>query len=540
MRRTLHLTIVSIVLFVSVLALFATPALDAADETTAADNSHELILHAQRRVKADDGRFAVKREAVRWDGRKTAIVVCDMWNEHWCKGATRRVGELAPRMNEVLIAAREKGVMIIHCPSSCLDYYQDSPQRKLAQLAPRVDTKIPLQGWCHLDKDHEARLPIDDSDGGCDCVPQCKQGSPWRRQIATLDIESGDAITDSGEAYYLMRQRGITNVIVMGVHTNMCVLGRPFSVRQMVYQGQNVVLMRDLTDTMYNPRMHPLVSHFHGTELVTDHIERYWCPTIVSTDFTGKPPQSFERDTRPHVVMLIGEKEYFTNETLSEFAKEELQSRGLRCTLIHAHTDDINDFPGIGAIDSADLLVVSVRRRTLSEAQLAIVRRHVEAGKPVVGIRTASHAFSLRGDQAPPPKHASWTTFDAKVLGGNYQGHHGNSPPTPLAVAKQAGTHAILAGVDVTQLQRTGSLYQVSPLAPKTVPLLIGSVEGEDPEPVAWTHTYQGGRVFYTSLGHVGEFKQPAFRRFLANAIFWGLDRPVPEKDLAAKTLAQK
>ena len=84
-----------------------------------------------------------------------------------------------------------------------------------------------------------------------------------------------------------MKQRGITNVIILGVHTNMCVLGRPFSIRQMVYQGQNVALVRDLTDTMYNPRSKPFVPHTRGTELVVEHIERHWCPTLTSTDILG-------------------------------------------------------------------------------------------------------------------------------------------------------------------------------------------------------------------------------------------------------------
>jgi len=111
----------------------------------------------------------------------------------------------------------------------------------------------------------------------------------------------GDAITDSAEAFYLMRQRGITNVIVMGVHINMCVLGRPFAIRQMVAQGQNVLLMRDLTDSMYNHRKPPYVSHFRGTELVVEHIEQYWCPSITSADFLGGAPFRFQGDVRVQV-----------------------------------------------------------------------------------------------------------------------------------------------------------------------------------------------------------------------------------------------
>ena len=115
-------------------------------------------------------------------------------------------------------------------------------------------------------------------------------------QIDVLKIESGDVITDSAEAYYVMREREIKNVIVMGVHTNMCVLGRLFSIRQMVYQGQSVVLMRDLTDSMYSPKMHPFVNHFQGTDLAIQYIEKYWCPTITSSDFVAKPPFRFADD----------------------------------------------------------------------------------------------------------------------------------------------------------------------------------------------------------------------------------------------------
>ena len=150
--------------------------------------------------------------------------------------------------------------------------------------APAATPPVPLKNWCHLDPAKEAPLPIDDSDGGCDDDPQCKQGGPWKRQIATLEIAEADAITDSAEAYNLLQERGIENVIVMGVHANMCVLGRPFSIRQMVGVGKNVLLIRDMTDTMYNSRMRPFVSHFRGTDLIVDHIEKYWCPSITSVD----------------------------------------------------------------------------------------------------------------------------------------------------------------------------------------------------------------------------------------------------------------
>jgi len=201
-------------------------------------------------------------------------------------------------MNQLISTLRERGVLIIHCPSETMKFYEGTPGRRLAQAAPKAVTKIPLSGWSSLDPKREPPLPIDDSDGGCDDEPQCKVSPAWSREIETLEIKDGDAITDNAEAYNLMQQRGITNIIVMGVHQNMCVLGRPFSIRQMVHQGQNVVLVRDLTDSLYNPRRAPYVDHFTGNDLVTAHIEKYWCATISSDQILGGKAFRFSEDTR--------------------------------------------------------------------------------------------------------------------------------------------------------------------------------------------------------------------------------------------------
>ena len=255
----------------------------------------ELVL--QSRQEADPGRgdFQPSYRAATWTPTRTAAVICDMWDVHWCAGASTRVAEMAPRLNATIAELRRRGVLIIHAPSDTLDFYAGHPSRKLAQDAPPVETAIPLERWVHLIPEREGRLPIDDSDGGCDCQPQCSQGQPWRRQIAALEIMDGDAITDSAEAFYLMRQRGITNVLIMGVHVNMCVLGRPFGIRQLVRQGMAVALVRDLTDAMYNSRMLPFVDHFAGVELVIEHIERHWCPTITSDQIIGGEAFRFRR-----------------------------------------------------------------------------------------------------------------------------------------------------------------------------------------------------------------------------------------------------
>jgi type 1 glutamine amidotransferase/nicotinamidase-related amidase len=424
-------------------------------------------------------------------------------------------------MNEVVAKARQQGALIIHCPSDTLDFYKDTPARLVAQQAPVIETKRPLERWCRIDPDREGKLPIDDSDGGCDCSPQCKQGKAWSREIAAIKVEPGDAVTDSGEAYFLMRSRGIENVIVMGVHTNMCVLGRPFSIRQMVYQGQNVVLMRDMTDTMYNSRMAPFVHHCTGTDLVIEHIEKNWCPTITSVDFLGGKEFRFSEDKRPTVAFVVAEDEYKTETSLPPFAAKYL-GKEFRTSFIFGSETERNDLPGLDALDNADVLFVSVRRRVLPQAQLDRIRKFVASGKPVVGIRTASHAFSLRDDMPVPPGFEAWTTFDPEVLGGHYTGHHGQGPKVAIRLAEGATDNPLLAGVDLTQLAGNGHLYKVSPLAGTAKPLLIGSIPDHPAEPIAWTNTNKyGGRVFYTSLGHIDDFQQEAFNRLLVNALRW-------------------
>ena len=265
-----------------------------------AEPGERLSLHTRRRVEISPGSgvYRVVEETRGWDAKRTAIVICDMWDQHWCKGASRRVAEMAPRINQVVQEARKRGVLIIHAPSDTMKFYEGTPERELARAAPEVAPKTPLLRWCNLDPQREAPLPIDDSDGGCDDTPQCKTGLAWTRQIKTIQIQPGDAVTDSAEAYYLLQQRGIENLIVMGVHLNMCVLGRPFSVRQMLNQGKNVLVMRDLTDTMYNSRKRPYVSHFAGTDLMIEHVEKYLCPTITSVDFGAHEPFRFSEDTR--------------------------------------------------------------------------------------------------------------------------------------------------------------------------------------------------------------------------------------------------
>jgi putative heme-binding domain-containing protein len=488
-----------------------------------------LTLHTRRRAPAPDDprRWAPVEATTQWDAAHTAIVICDMWDAHHCPDATMRVGEMAPRMNQVIQAARRRGVQIIHCPSDTMDFYKDHPGRALALAAPKVDTKVPLEGWCSLKSDLEAPLPIDDSDGGCDGCPDCPGYKAWSRQHPALEIMPGDAITDSVEAYYFMHQHGITNVIVMGVHANMCVLGRPFSIRQMVGQGQNVLLMRDLTDSMYNHRRAPFVSHFRGTELVVEHVEKFWCPSITSADFLGGEPFHFAGDKPVTIAYLIGEDEYDTARTVPAFARDNLEWRGVRSRFYKELPGKPGDFGGLDDLSSADALFISVRRRNLPANQMKRVRDFVASGKPVIGIRTASHAFYLRNGENPADK--SWVDFDTSILGAHYEDHYGAGMDTVVTPVDPGSGDPLLAGLS-SAFTVHSHLYKSRNPAPTVKVLLTGrTADGKsETEPVAWINAGAPGRTFYTSLGSPADFEVPEFRRMLLNGVLWAIEAFVP------------
>ena len=206
---------------------------------------------------------------------RAAIVITDMWDKHWCRGATERVGQIAVRMEPLLEKARAAGILIIHAPSETMNFYAGSEGRKLAESAPRANTPEPAPL-------HDPPLPIDDSNGGCD-TPGDTEHRAWSRETPLLTIAPGDVISDSGnEIYNVLRQRGIDTLFYMGVHANMCILNRSFGIRQMARWGIHCILVRDLTDAMYEPSSRPFVSHAAGTDLVIGYIEQHWAPTVTS------------------------------------------------------------------------------------------------------------------------------------------------------------------------------------------------------------------------------------------------------------------
>lgn len=243
-----------------------------------------LVLNCRRQEITQDARgrnvLKVLNERKEIPANKAAIIICDMWHTHYCRGAAERVAEMAPRMNKAISAARKRGVTIIHAPSGTMKYYEGTPARERVKNAPHIEPPTP--------KEHDdPPMPVDASKGGCDTTHDNEERTKvYTRQIETIEIDQEhDGISDKGqEIYNFMQQNGIRHVIIMGVHTNMCILNRSFAIKQMVKWGVNIILSRDLTDAMYNPEKPPYVSHEEGTRLVIEYIEKFWCPSISSKD----------------------------------------------------------------------------------------------------------------------------------------------------------------------------------------------------------------------------------------------------------------
>jgi nicotinamidase-related amidase len=212
---------------------------------------------------------------------KTAVVISDMWDLHWSTGATARAGVMAERINETISLLRNKGVLIIHCPSDTMNHYgQDEARKRL--LEEKLIQPITIHNIENIP------FPIDHSDGGSDTIDDYSVNqNVWSKQNEKIEInQEKDLIAgDEGDRIYsYLKNREMDTILYMGVHTNMCVLGRSFGIKRMSGWGMDCILFEDLTDAMYNPERRPYVSHDEGTKLVIKYIEKFYCPTASSWD----------------------------------------------------------------------------------------------------------------------------------------------------------------------------------------------------------------------------------------------------------------
>ena len=218
-----------------------------------------------------------------------------MWDAHYCVSAAGRAAEMTPRVKEVLTGLRDAGALVVHAPAGCMEHYRGTAARRRAVQAPHAPAPCRFD-WNDWEPDELASLPESlTSPGGCSCdsAEPCGPGGPpypWTRQTPGITVAPGDAVTDDGqELYNLLAHRAARDVVVLGVHANLCVLGRPYGIRQLVYAGLRPLLCRDLTDAFHRDPC----GQAWGTDRVVAHVEQRWCPTVTGDELVGGAPFSF-------------------------------------------------------------------------------------------------------------------------------------------------------------------------------------------------------------------------------------------------------
>ena len=262
----------------------------------------------------------------------------------------------------------------------------------------------------------------------------------------------------------------------------------------------------------------------------------------------------------PHIVFVTGDEEYRSEESMPMLARILARDYGFKTTICYSLNDkgtidpnNTRSISGLDALDDADLMVLFTRFRNLPADQMGHFLKYVDAGKPIVGFRTATHAFQF--EEGSPYQDWNYKKI-AELVGQHWithHGHHGNDPLTAVSIIDSGRTHPILRGVEPFRCYSW--LYHVDGgkhrLHGDSKPLLMGkslkSSHVGNPEyppttPVAWTKSYEGasgtkGRVFFTTLGHPYDFKDSSMRRLGLQGILWALGREakIPAEGVATK-----
>ncbi len=249
------------------------------------------------------------------------------------------------------------------------------------------------------------------------------------------------------------------------------------------------------------------------------------------------------RRKRPHIVFVTGDDEYRSEITMPLMAELLGRKRAFKCTVLYA-VDPVTGKPnpkyqknieGLEALKTADLAVFFLRFRALPDEQMKLILDYVNSGKPIVGLRTSTHAFRYPAGHKNEKYNEK---FGTDVFGQKWITHHGHKSTTEVSIIPEMRQHPILRGI-YGSFPCSSWLYHVEPLAGDCKPLLIGkaikSSKTSDQDkyqltqPVAWTKTYNGARVFFTTLGHPKDFEEYTVRRLLMNGIYWASGIEVPQ-----------
>lgn len=235
--------------------------------------------------------------------------------------------------------------------------------------------------------------------------------------------------------------------------------------------------------------------------------------------------QNAENMKKKRIVFLITKDpdNYYADETIPSFAEMLKKEYGYDViVLLASGGNGFYHYQDMEMVSKADLLIIFARRIALPHEQMDIIKKYLGKGKPIIGIRTANHAFTVRDKIAEG--FEDWPEFVDNILGCENRGYGPTEPGTDVSVVSEKINHPIVKDINPKQWHSDGNVYLVSPLHDKKADILLtGKVNGII-EPIAWTRTAGKSKVFYTSLGYPTDFKTPPFNTLFVNAIKWALD----------------
>ena len=260
-----------------------------------------------------------------------------------------------------------------------------------------------------------------------------------------------------------------------------------------------------LLDTLTEPQIADLFAYLASDAKKTPSSAPV--PSLLPGPVSGasRGPGDGKGENKLRIALISGSFEYKSDDSLRAFQKYLEATYPIECVLVTAKAEKDPALAGLEELEKCDVAVFFTRRLQIDGDSLERVKKYVKSGKPIVGIRTASHGFQ------------KWLEMDKEVFGGDYKGHFG-AGVAEVNVVEKAKDHAILK--DVKPFKTNGSLYKNPNVAGDVTVLLQGAM-GKESEPVAWVREKDGRRVFYTSLGHPDDFKDANFTRLLANGLAW-------------------
>ena len=273
------------------------------------------------------------------------------------------------------------------------------------------------------------------------------------------------------------------------------------------------------------------------------HQQKNWVITIIllfafvmsNTAGAKKSIQSIKQKTeymakKPRIVFLITKdtNNYEAHNTMPQFAETLEREHGYKVTVLLGKGDHGSyRYPSMEALSKADLLVVFARRIALPHEQMNAIKSYLSKGKPLIGIRTANHAFAVQGKVGDVADgFEDWPEFVADFLGCENRGYGPHELGYDVTLVPEAASHPIVKDLQIKQWHSKGGIYKVALLDKEATVLLTGKVNGSDSvEPIAWTRNAGKSRVFYISLGYPDDFQTPQFISLLTNGIKWALDK---------------